>query len=95
MSDYQGTTNPNHVPASFPTDCSVCHSTTNWSGATFNHASTGWALTGAHASAACSTCHVNNNYSLNSASTACVNCHRTDFNERHLARQPRRLPDDL
>ena len=80
MSDYQGTTNPKHVAGSFPTDCSVCHSTSNWSGAVFNHAATGWALTGAHSSAACVACHGNNNYSLNGGSTACINCHQTDFN---------------
>ena len=78
QSDFQGTTNPSHVAAAFPTDCTVCHSTSSWTGATFNHASTGFALTGAHVSAACASCHVSNNYSLRS--TACVTCHQTDFN---------------
>jgi hypothetical protein len=66
------------VAAAFPTDCTVCHSTASWTSATFNHASTGWALTGAHVSVACTSCHVNNNYSL--TSTACVTCHQTDYN---------------
>jgi hypothetical protein len=78
QTDYQGTTNPSHVAAAFPTDCTVCHSTASWTGATFNHASTGFALTGSHVSVACSSCHVNNNYSL--TSTACVTCHQTDYN---------------
>jgi hypothetical protein len=78
QTDYQGTTNPSHVAAAFPTDCTVCHSTASWAGATFNHASTGFALTGAHVSVACSSCHVNNNYSL--TSTACVTCHQADYN---------------
>ena len=37
LTDFNGTTNPNHVSAGFPQDCSLCHSTTNWQGATFNH----------------------------------------------------------
>jgi predicted CXXCH cytochrome family protein len=77
MTDFRNTTNPGHVAAGFPTDCSVCHNTTSWLGAVFNHASTGWALTGAHSTVQCSQCHVNNNYSLNS--TACVTCHLKDF----------------
>ncbi len=78
LKDFQGTTNPNHVSAGFPQDCAVCHTTTAWTGATFNHASTGFALTGAHSSVSCSQCHTNNNYNL--TSTACISCHLTDFN---------------
>jgi hypothetical protein len=78
QTDYRGTTNPSHAAAGFPTDCTVCHSTASWTGATFNHASTGFALTGAHVSVACTSCHVGNNYSL--ASTACVTCHQADYN---------------
>ena len=54
---------PNHITAGFPTDCSLCHSTTNWTTSTFNHATTTFPLTGAHTSVACAACHVNNNYS--------------------------------
>jgi hypothetical protein len=79
LKDYQGTTNPNHVTASFPQTCDQCHSTTNWTSATFDHSSTGFALTGAHTvpPRSCTDCHVNNNYSLNS--TACVSCHLKDY----------------
>ena len=64
LKDYQGTTNPNHVTANFPQTCDQCHSTSTWLNATFNHNSTGFPLTGiAHgAAAACTDCHVNNNY---------------------------------
>jgi len=78
QADYNGTTNPAHKAAGFPQDCSGCHTTTDWTGATFNHASTGFTLTGAHTSLQCSQCHVNNNFSLTSA--ACWNCHQTDYN---------------
>ena len=77
LQDFQSTTNPNHVQAAFPQTCESCHSTVNWLGATFNHASTGFALTGAHTSLQCTQCHVNNNYTLTSG--ACVTCHLQDF----------------
>ncbi len=75
--DYTGTNNPNHVTAGFPTQCEICHTTTNWTSATFNHASTGWALTGAHTGLQCSQCHTGGNYSL--TNTACVACHLADY----------------
>jgi hypothetical protein len=78
LTDFQNTNNPAHPAAGFPTDCSICHSTTSWAGATFNHATTGFALTGAHTTLQCAQCHVNSNYNITSA--ACVNCHLNDFN---------------
>jgi hypothetical protein len=80
LKDFQGTTDPNHVQASFPQTCQQCHSTTSWGNATFDHSTTGFALTGAHTTLQCTQCHVNSNYNLTSANTACVSCHQTDFN---------------
>jgi hypothetical protein len=73
---------PNHVAMGYPiSQCSTCHDTVNWADGTFNHAATGWALTGYHlTSTACALCHVGNNYSLTSANTACYGCHLTDWN---------------
>jgi len=79
MKDYNGTTNPNHVQSAFPTTCDSCHSTVSWAGATFNHNSTGFPLTGAHTTLQCSQCHINGNYKLNS--TLCSSCHMADFNK--------------
>ena len=76
--DFNGTTNPNHVQAGFPTDCTTCHSTVTWTGATFNHSQTAFPLTGAHVSVACATCHVNGQFA--GLGTACVTCHLGDFN---------------
>ncbi|HLK48923.1 MAG TPA: hypothetical protein VKT49_12350 [Bryobacteraceae bacterium] len=78
QTDYNGTTNPPHKASNFPQDCSGCHTTTNWLGATFNHSSTGFTLVGVHATQQCTACHVNNNYTL--SSTACITCHQTDYN---------------
>jgi hypothetical protein len=79
LKDFQGTTNPNHVQANFPQTCQQCHNTTDWGNATFNHASTGWPLTGSHVNTPCLQCHVNGNYNLTSANTACVSCHLKDY----------------
>jgi hypothetical protein len=72
---------PNHVTAGFPTaQCSTCHDTVAWVDGKFDHSTTGWALTGAHATTACALCHVNGNYTLTSANTACYGCHTADWN---------------
>ena len=55
----------------FGTDCAKCHNTSSWLGATFSHS--GFALTGAHNSLACSQCHSSGVYS--GLSTACISCH--------------------
>jgi hypothetical protein len=49
---------PNHVALAYPKTCESCHNTTAWTGALFNHASTGFALNGLHASATCNACHI-------------------------------------
>ena len=53
MTDYNGTTNPPHKSAGFPQDCAVATTLPQWTGATFNHTTTGFALTGAHTSVQC------------------------------------------
>ncbi|HEY1471271.1 MAG TPA: hypothetical protein VGF61_19670 [Candidatus Acidoferrum sp.] len=71
---------PNHVAAAFPTSqCSSCHTTTNWT-STWSHSSTGFALTGTHATTPCASCHVNNNYSLTAANADCMGCHLAAWN---------------
>jgi hypothetical protein len=77
LTDYQKTTNPNHQSVAFPTDCSQCHTTASWAGATFNHATTGFSLTGAHATLACTSCHMAT--PLTSANTACSSCHLAEY----------------
>jgi len=86
QADFTGTTNPAHVAAGFPTDCTLCHSTSNWTTSTFNHASV-FPLTGAHATITCAQCHTNNNYTT--LPTTCYGCHQADFtgttNPNHVA----------
>ena len=78
QADYTKTTNPNHQQAQFPTDCTVCHTTTTWTGASFNHNNTAFPLTGAHLQATCDRCHGDGVYK--GKPTACVSCHQTDYN---------------
>src|SRR5271165_2749 len=89
MVDFQGTTNPNHVAANFPTNCAQCHTTGGWSPASFDHSTVNFPLTGMHTvpPRQCTDCHINGNYNL--TSTACVSCHLKDFqnttNPNHVA----------
>ena len=86
LTTWQQTNNPPHASAG-PTfaaaNCSQCHNTASWTTATFNHAVTGFPLTNAHATVACTQCHVNNNYNLQIAPTDCGNagCHLTTWQQ--------------
>ena len=70
---------PDHKAAAFPHDCSVCHSTTTWAGAVFDHATTGFTLTGAHVSVGCADCHVAGRFA--GTPTQCIGCHQADFDK--------------
>ena len=73
-----GGTVPNHIAAGFPSTaamCASCHPITTWSAGKFDHSTTGFALTGAHVTTPCSSCHVNSNYSGN-LPTDCYSCHQ-------------------
>jgi len=75
--DYSGTTNPPHAAAGFSTTCTTCHTTTRWTGATFNHSTTQFPLTGAHVATSCTACHSDGVY--NGKPTTCVSCHQQDY----------------
>jgi len=87
IADYNQATNPNHVTAGFPTDCSLCHSTIDWTSATFDHSKTAFPLTGAHVTVPCASCHVGNNYTT--VPTDCYSCHKADYtgvqNPNHIS----------
>ncbi len=75
--DFANTTSPNHTQLGFPHNCAQCHSTTNWTGATFDHSTTGFPLTGAHTTVQCAQCHANG-YTT-PPPTDCYSCHSTDY----------------
>ena len=97
LTKWQQTTNPVHStsgPGFAPANCANCHTTKGWDAASFDHAVTGFALVGTHKSPTptpCAACHVNNNYSLNSAD--CMTCHTSrleqDANPRRQCSQSR------
>jgi hypothetical protein len=70
QTDYNTTTNPAHAAAGFPTTCATCHTTTAWTGATFNH--TYFPMSHGNANGVCATCHTNpNDYTV----FQCTGCH--------------------
>jgi hypothetical protein len=75
MSDYQGTTDPDHETAGFPLTCEDCHTTSTWLGATFDHDNQYFPIySGKHQGEwnDCSDCHYNpSDYS----SFSCILCH--------------------
>jgi nitrate/TMAO reductase-like tetraheme cytochrome c subunit len=87
LAAYNGTTNPNHQAAGFPTSCEICHNTTQWPGATFNHSTTRFPLTGKHTTVQCAQCHVSGVY--RGTPTDCYSCHKTVYstvtNPNHVA----------
>ncbi len=79
LTDYNGTTDPAHAVARFPTECETCHNTTSWDGAEFDHdTQTSFPLTGAHIAQECMSCHGGGVYQ--GLDTQCQACHLADYN---------------
>ncbi len=78
QTDYNNATTPvNHVAAGLPTTCQTCHATTAlFTTTTFVHPSTPFALTGAHTTVQCQSCHKG---SVTNTPTDCYSCHQTDY----------------
>jgi hypothetical protein len=87
LNNYNSTTNPDHKAAAFPQECQVCHSTTAWTPASFDHSRTAFPLTGAHTSTPCASCHIGGRYA--GTPTDCYSCHKTEYttvtNPNHVA----------
>ncbi|HSM92663.1 MAG TPA: cytochrome c3 family protein [Anaeromyxobacteraceae bacterium] len=64
---------PEHPKAE--TRCGACHTPDGWDRVTFDHARTGFALEGAHRTAACRGCHPASDFKR-AVPRACVACHR-------------------
>ncbi len=89
LSDFDLTTNPNHVLAGFSTDCVPCHDVTaaDWAPARFQHPAS-FPLVQGHAVQDCQACHENG---FQGTPTDCVSCHLTDYqatvNPNHATNQ--------
>ncbi|HEY5593106.1 MAG TPA: cytochrome c3 family protein, partial [Paludibacter sp.] len=77
LTNFNATTNPNHITAKFSTDCQTCHNVIAWQPSTFNHNTTAFPLTGSHIGVACVTCHANGYTAIPST---CVSCHQANYN---------------
>ena len=82
QSDYNGASNPNHVAGGYPTDCTQCHTTTAWIPSSFNHATTGFGLTGKHLSITCASCH---GATITHLDPTCATCHKADIGTSQTA----------
>ena len=78
--DYNQSTNPNHVSLAFPSNCASCHTTAAWQPASFAIHNNYYPLKGKHAAIAndCAACH-NGNY--NNTPNTCAGCHMSDYNQ--------------
>jgi len=90
MNDFEQAANPDHSAFRFPTVCEQCHTTMSWDRDLFDHtAESGFELIGAHSTAFCISCHVNNR--LTGLARDCIGCHESDFNQAqepdHVAAQ--------
>jgi len=77
-----------HGGSGFPTDCQLCHNTTTFDDAEFDHtkASGGFELLGAHNTIECSGCHVEPSMDLKftaSDQNDCIGCHQNDYDRAH------------
>lgn len=81
QADYNAATNPNHISAAFPVTCQTCHTTTGWSGASFNHT---WFPQRHGGASVCADCHTTpGNYSA----FTCTSCHtRSRTDSQHSGR---------
>lgn len=80
-SDFNQSTNPNHIEVDFSTECMECHTTNpGWSPATFVNHNDYYVLNGAHATIAsdCDACH-NGNY--DNTPNTCIGCHQLDYDQ--------------
>jgi len=58
--------------------CEQCHRTSSWTAVQWDHgAMTGMALSAAHRTLSCQSCHSNNNF--RAAQTTCLSCHQKDY----------------
>ncbi|MBT7393718.1 MAG: hypothetical protein HN778_02690, partial [Prolixibacteraceae bacterium] len=83
--NYNNAQNPSHTAAGISTDCEACHGTSAWAPSTFDHtATTGFELINGHSGKQCVDCHLG---TTTEASSDCISCHQTNYNEaeNHLA----------
>ena len=76
---FDQTKTPPHQAAHFDRNCQSCHTTADWSGASYDHNVTQFPLTGAHKAVVCATCHADGAYV--GRPTTCISCHQVVFDK--------------
>ena len=77
MGTFRTTDAPPHLEPSFSRDCTSCHKTSTWKGATFDHSQTLFPLSGGHRSVECAACHADKQF--HGRSLECNSCHQKDY----------------
>jgi hypothetical protein len=91
QADYDGVELPSHTAGNFSQECTQCHATSSWHGATFDHAtaSNGFGLLGAHIRAMCGSCHQPGGQLRfsppPSTQQECLACHGGEYEREHGA----------
>jgi len=75
---YTDVADPSHVQGQYDHNCTICHTTTAWQPAQFDHSNGPFPLTGAHRQVECASCHVNGRFG--GTPSDCYTCHTNDFN---------------
>jgi hypothetical protein len=71
-----------HKGAAATSTCESCHRTEAWVSVAFDHATTGFAITGRHQALPCAECHTDPTFA--DASATCASCHETDRPPEHF-----------
>ncbi len=77
--DFDAAAEPDHVLNQLNQNCLICHTTSVWIPSTLDHAQTNFPLTGAHITADCAECHVQDQYS--GTPVDCWSCHQPAYKE--------------
>ncbi|MEI6900308.1 MAG: hypothetical protein WCL00_10555 [Bacteroidota bacterium] len=76
---HENNINPKFLPDE---NCATCHNSLKWSGVKFDHSTTGFALSGIHATKECRICHYKPDsfgqivQKFSGLSQACITCHK-------------------
>ena len=76
QTDYEGTADPDHQAAGFPTDCTQCHDTADATGSR-GSSTRSWPLTGGHSGPDCDACHAGGRLLRDAHRLLC--CHQDDY----------------
>lgn len=77
LTDFNGSTNPNHQAGMLPHTCADCHTTSVWTPSKFDHNRTAFPITGAHALATCQRCHLGGVFK--GTAKDCFACHQPEY----------------